>query len=192
MDRATQIKNAKATLDRILKSSERRERQATVDEQRRRPEGHFHIAETYFVSARKLREFKHAGHSDHPVRLLYYTAQEVYLKAFLRLHGLSTLELASRKFGHRYCCLVERTTTLGRSLNDEDYAVLYFLSYSDERERVRYIETGFAQWVDVDDLDRTCANIRQLVCERLQGAGLPVRLQAADFGPRHKRDTEQN
>jgi hypothetical protein len=84
--------------------------------------------------------------------------------------------------------LVEEAIKFGLSLDDEDYQVLYFLSYSDERERVRYIETGFGHWIDVDALDRTCTSIRGLVCRPLKDAGLPVRLHDADFGPRHDRD----
>ena len=95
---------ANAVLNRLRNSPERRARQAADDQERRRPEGHFHIAESYFLGARKLRTFKQSGHSDHVVRLLYYTALEIYLKSFLRMHGLSTAKLASREFGHRYCC----------------------------------------------------------------------------------------
>jgi hypothetical protein len=139
--------------------------------------GQFHIAESYFLSARKVRTFKITGHDGHPVRLLYYSALEVYLKAFLRFHGLSTKELARPDLGHRYCCLLERAGKYGLKLDDEDHAVLWFLSYSDERERVRYTETGTVHWTDLDALDRTCVSIRELVWKPLKDAGLPVRLQ---------------
>ena len=67
------------------------------------------------------------GHGDHPVRLLYYTALEIYLKAFLRMKGLSTAKLAGREFGYRYCCLLEKAQEFGLLVNDEDNAVLYWL-----------------------------------------------------------------
>jgi len=172
---AKQVQRAKDTLHRLRNSGVRKQRLAEEDDHRRRPEGHFHIAESYFLNARRLRTFKHVGHTDHGVRLMYYTALEVYLKAFLRFCGLSTRELAGRDLGHRYCCILERAGDFGFDVDEEDKAVLYYLSYSDERERVRYIETGSATWIDLDALDRTCWSVRELVFDRLKAAGLPVR-----------------
>ena len=105
-DQMSQVARAKETLNRILQSPERRERQAEEDAERRKPEAHFHVAESYYVSARRLRTHEEAGHSNSAVRLLYYTALELYLKAFLRFQGLSTAQLARRELGHRYCCLL--------------------------------------------------------------------------------------
>lgn len=60
---------------------------------------------------------------------------------------------------------------------DEDYSVLYFLSYSDERERVRYHETGYVHWTSLEALDRTCLSLRETMCKALREADLPVRLR---------------
>ena len=169
---------AKRRMDRILNSPERRARNATIDKQRRTPNGHFHVAESYFTTATKLLSSKIVGHGDHPVRLLYYTALEIYLKAFLRLKGLSTAKLARRDFGHRYCCLLEKAREFQLSVDDEDEVVLYWLSYSSERERVRYIETGAASWTDLEALDRTCRSLRGIIFRQLDAAGLSVRLQS--------------
>jgi hypothetical protein len=181
MGTAEKVAKAKAALNRIRSAPKRRERNLQVDRERRTPEGHFHIAESYFVNARRLKTFKQTGHSEHAVRLLYYTALEVYLKAFLRMKNFSTAQLAGRDLGHRYCCLLEKARDLGLALDDEDYQVLYFLSYSDERERVRYIETGSAYWTDLNALDRTCLNVRELISKPLKEAGLPVRLLDAEL-----------
>jgi hypothetical protein len=178
-----EVGRAKRAVDKILKSPERRARNDEIDKERRTPNGHFHIAESYFTSARKLMSHKTVGHSDHPVRLLYYTALEIYLKAFLRLKAISTGELAGRKFGPRYCCLLEKSQQFGLSVDDQDKAVLYRLSYSDERERVRYIETGAVQWIDLNTLDRTCLSLREIIFRELDAAGLPVRCLDAPPAP---------
>jgi hypothetical protein len=171
------MKRARENLNRILNSPERRERANAVDKQRRTPHGYFHIAESYFFSARQLRGFKQQGHSDHPIRLAYYTAIELYLKSFLRRHAISTADLSKRSIGHRYCCLVEKASSLELHFMDEDLAVLCWLSYSDERERVRYHETGSAHWIDIGALDRTCVSLRESVYKSLREVSLPVRLR---------------
>jgi len=57
------------------------------DEHRTNSVGLFHTAESYWRSAVALREAKvRATHPDNPIRLLYYHAIELYLKAFLRQH----------------------------------------------------------------------------------------------------------
>jgi hypothetical protein len=60
---------------------------------------------------------------------------------------------------------------------DEDYQVLYSLSHFDERERVRYHETGYAHWTSVDSLDRTCLSLRVTMCRALCEIDLPVWLR---------------
>src|SRR5262249_39074283 len=119
-------------------------------------------------------------------RLMYYTALEGYLKAFLRLKGVSGSELARRELGHRYCCLLERSKQCDLTLGEQDYRILYFLSSSDERERVRYIETGAATWTSVEALDGACVSIREQICAHLKMADLPVRLLDADHDPFEK------
>jgi hypothetical protein len=171
------LKRARATLARIRGSQERRDRHDEEDSERRSPTAYFHIAEAYFISARQLRSFEPHGHSEHPIRLAYYTALELYLKAFLRRHDVSTATLAKNSLGHRYCCLLEKAASFGLTLMDEDYQVLYFLSYSDERERVRYHETGYTRWTSLEALDRTCLSLRETMCRALREMKLPVWLR---------------
>jgi hypothetical protein len=71
------------------------------EEQRCSPLGFFNFAETYWSAARTLRESKAKGsHKDSPIRFLYYHAIELYLKAFLRSHGIHPYILRSRAYGH--------------------------------------------------------------------------------------------
>jgi hypothetical protein len=60
-----EVKCAKATLQRIRGSQERRDRHEVEDEERRSPTAYFHIAEAYFIGARRLRSFEPHGHGDH-------------------------------------------------------------------------------------------------------------------------------
>jgi hypothetical protein len=59
--------------------------------------GLFHYANSYRISARVLNANRpKVTHPDEPVNFLFYQAVELFLKAFLLLHGHSSRELASR------------------------------------------------------------------------------------------------
>jgi hypothetical protein len=82
-------------------------------------------------------------HHNSPISFLYYYAIELYLKAFLRLHGHSAKELRGKKFGHNTCCLSERAVALGLRFDDEDLQVLSLMACTDAVIRSRYIQTGY-------------------------------------------------
>jgi hypothetical protein len=83
--------------------------QKSDEDSRSSPLGFFNLAESYWRAAGALENAKlRTTHPNSPISFLYYHAIELYLKAFLRLHGHSARELRSKKFGHRTCCLSER------------------------------------------------------------------------------------
>ena len=146
------------------------------DEDRTNPTGLFNTAVSYWKSAAALERAKvKATHPDSPIRLLYYHAIELYLKAFLRQHH-SVRELASKKFGHDTGKLSCRAGELGLSFDDEDQAVFAHLSDGDTLIRARYIRTGPFRWPPLDALDRTCRSLHDGVGRALKARGLPVRL----------------
>jgi hypothetical protein len=87
----------------------------TTDEDiRSSPLGFFNVAESYWAGAAALERAElQTTHPNSPISFLYYHAIELYLKAFLRLHGHSAKELRGKKFGHNTCCLSERAVALG-------------------------------------------------------------------------------
>ena len=62
-----------------------------------------------------------------PVTMLLAHAVELYLKAFLRLHGVTLKRLAGRKFGHNFKKLAAKAEAEGLTLDDEDSDVMTIL-----------------------------------------------------------------
>jgi HEPN domain-containing protein len=137
----------------------------------------FNAAESYWQAAAALYEAKlRSTPATSPISFLYYHAIELYLKAFLRVHGHSAKELAGRNFGHRTCCLRERAEQLGLSFSDEEIQVLSLMSTTDAVIRSRYLKTGYYHWPSVEALERTCKSLRQTVGEALKEKGILVRM----------------
>lgn len=146
-------------------------------EKRTTPLGLFNFAESYWIGAHALNDAKiKSTHSDSPVSFLYYHAIELYLKSFLRFHGHTVAELASRKFGHSSRQLKKRATQLGLTFDDEDAEVLRLMSKTDAVIRSRYLQTGFFRWPSPEALDRTCRSLRVSVGAALRDGGIHVRL----------------
>jgi hypothetical protein len=147
------------------------------DDSRSSPLGFFNVAESYWVAAVALEKAKlKTTHPTSPISFLYYHAIELYLKAFLRMHGHSAKELRGRKFGHRTCCLSERAAVIGLHFDDEDLQVFSLMACTDAVIRSRYIETGYFRWPAPEALDRTCKSLRQSVGQALKKANIPVRI----------------
>lgn len=139
--------------------------------------GMFNMAESYMRSARALHKARvMATHPESPVSFLYYHAIELYLKSYLRLHGTTVKELASRKFGHRTCCLTEKAATLGLEFMDEDLEIFSLMASTDAIIRSRYLQTGSFTRPTVAALDRVCRSIREPIGQSLKEAGHCVRL----------------
>jgi hypothetical protein len=151
--------------------------EALDDEERRStPTGFFNFAETYWTAAKALRRSKtKATHKDSPIRFLYYHAIELYLKAFLRAHGIHPHELRT-KYGHGARKLSLKAEALGLSLDDEDRDVLDMMAGADTVIRSRYLLTGFFRWPDLGALDRTCKSLRVPVAKELRSKGHAARL----------------
>jgi hypothetical protein len=150
----------------------------TTDEDiRSSPLGFFNVAESYWAGAAALERAElQTTHPNSPISFLYYHAIELYLKAFLRLHGHSAKELRGKKFGHNTCCLSERAVALGLRFDDEDLQVLSLLACTDAVIRSRYIQTGYFRWPAPDALDSTCRSLRQSVGQALKKANIPARI----------------
>jgi hypothetical protein len=147
------------------------------EDERNTPIGVFNYAESYWQAARALQQAKvPSTHPDPPISFLYYHAIELYLKSFLRVHGHTAKELRGKSFGHRVCCLRERSIQLGLVFKDSDVETFSLLATTDAIIRSRYIQTGSFYFITSDKLDGACVNLRESVGGALKGKGIHIRL----------------
>ncbi|WP_379069415.1 hypothetical protein ACHMW4_03845 [Mesorhizobium sp. UC22_110] len=144
--------------------------------QRTSPLGLFHYDVSYHEAARALKGIKiGATHPDTPIYFLHCPAVELFMKAFLRLHGLSVTELASSKFGPRTDRLSSRASDCRLTFDDEDIEVLRVMAETDVVVRSRYIVTGYFTMPTLEAMDRACQSLRQSVGDAIQKTGTFVR-----------------
>jgi len=135
------------------------------------------MAESYREAARVLTGAKpRTGHASSPIAFLYYHAIELYLKSFLRLHGVTAKKLAGKEYGHDTLKLTQRAEELGLWYMDEDREVFALMADTDAIIRSRYLEVGPFTVPANEALDRVCDSLRQTIGEGLKASGLPVRL----------------
>ena len=123
----------------------------------------FDQAETYRQSAETLQS---AG-LDHylsslPVRNLYYTSIELYLKAFLRGHKHSIDELES-KFRGDFRRMRKRCRSLGLVLTDAQDATLEYFVRTPASVRAKFSSTRYYSAPEIDELDELCQSLRSSI-----------------------------
>jgi hypothetical protein len=140
------------------------------------PIGLFNTAESYWQAGIALGTANlRTTHPNAPISFLYYHAIELYLKAYLKLNGYTSDQLRSRKFGHRICCLSEKSAECGLRFEDEDNAVFSLIATTDAVIRSRYFERGYFTWPANEALQRTCKSLRTSVGQALKKENVPVR-----------------
>lgn len=145
------------------------------EDERTTPIGLFHYANSYWQSATALQEADvKSSHPEVPIWFLYLHAVELYLKSYLRSHGISAQELRT-KYGHRVCCLTDESRQRGLLLDDEDIEVFSLIVRMDLMA-VRYIRTGAFTRPTHEALYRTCNSLHNAVGNVLKEKGFPVRL----------------
>ena len=127
------------------------------------PVGLFNFAETYWLSAKALKaaEVKGVTHRAYPVYFLYYHAIELYLKAYLRLHGHGVVELSSKKFGHDAGALSKRARELGLPVKPKERTLFAFMGETHAVIRSRYLASGAYRLPPFSALERTCKSLRE-------------------------------
>jgi hypothetical protein len=145
------------------------------DEARTTPVGMYNVADAYLISARALRTagIKH-GLATKPVEFLYSHAVELYLKAFLRLHG-ETVEVLEKRYRHNAAKLGQRAKKLGLVLDAEDAELFGAMRTTNSVIRTRYIRTGATALVNLDYLDVAAEHLHDKVGDALQITGLQTR-----------------
>jgi HEPN domain-containing protein len=147
------------------------------DDGRTTPLGLFNYARSYWQSGVLLH---HAGvkvsHPDAPVTLLMAHAVELYLKAFLRVRGLSAQEV-KHSFGHDFIKLVQAAWDRGLALTDEDREMATILKEQESIRRSRYVETGYFKRPALAALSGMCRRLDETVAAALKSAGIRIRLE---------------
>jgi HEPN domain-containing protein len=138
------------------------------------PIGIYNYAASYHVAADLIcNEGLKATHPEAPATFLYYHAIELYLKAFLRFHGLSAECL--KDIGHNYKRLLSEASKRGLVLGELESEVLNTLN-GEIWGRSRYLEIGSSQEATPYALSETSKSLRQKVAKVLKDAGEPVRV----------------
>jgi hypothetical protein len=145
------------------------------DDDRASPFGLFNYARSYWQSAVHLhRATVNVTHPDAPITLLLAHAVELYIKAFLRLQGLSVNDLKTG-FGHDFRKLVEEGQARGLHFGDDDKAMAAILTEQESIRRSRYIETGLYTKPSLRALSATCNSLDRSVAAALAQAGHHVK-----------------
>ena len=114
------------------------------------------------------------GHAGLPVRLLYYHAIELYLKALLRQRYC--VQKLENKFRHNIKRMSKRAEALGLSITEEDRQVLDLMASQGVLIEVRYIRAGHKTWPTPEALNRCCISLRLNVGTLLRQNGVMVRV----------------
>lgn len=147
------------------------------DDDRTNAIGLFNYAHSYAASAVLLSKNRPVDttHAEAPVDFLAFHAIELYLKAFLRAHGLSVAGI--KKVGHKLTALRNKAQELGLSVVDENGVI--DLAEMSMMER-RYIVTGAKQRHEHATVFEVCRHLHHDVGEELRRAGLAKRLPSID------------
>jgi hypothetical protein len=150
------------------------------DDDRTSPLGLFNFARSYWQSGVQLHRAKvEVSHPDAPVTLLLAHAIELYIKSFLRLHGLGAREVKT-SFGHDFRKLVEEAAARGLRFDDEDKEVADIITEQESIRRSRHIESGFYARPSLPALSRMCRSLDQSVSAALRVAGHKVHAEALE------------
>jgi hypothetical protein len=151
-----------------------RSEQAIENDHRTNQLGLFNFAEAY-RQAGDILAVEHATvfRFGDPIRYLFCHSIELYLKAFLRQHGLTVGQI--RDLSHGFAGLREACSERGLRLDEEDFSALELIAAKDNYIRARYIHTGLMTVATIEALSRTAASLAAAVGAVLKLAGLPLR-----------------
>jgi hypothetical protein len=145
------------------------------EDDRTTPLGLFDYARSYWQSGVLLHHVKSdVSNPDAPVSLLFAHAMELYLKAFLRLKGVSVQRVKSG-FGHDFRKLVDEASARGLPFTSEDSTIAAMLTEQESIRHSNYIETGHYRQPKLAALSRTCSRLDEAVGTALDAAGIDVR-----------------
>jgi len=123
--------------------------------------GFYNYALSYHVAADLIcDQGLKATHPEAPAMFLYYHAIELYLKSFLRFHGVSAKRLQS--IGHDYKRLLSRASKHGLVLGELENEVLSMLDGIFGADRATWRSGSFDVLASVRSLQRVALYGRRL------------------------------
>ena len=140
------------------------------------PLGLYYLACSYHEAARALTNARLKGsHPGSPISFLYFHAIELFLKSFLRLHGLTVADLSSRKFGHNLGAMRTRAAELGLKFMAKDIRLMGHIRLIDAFTRFRYLKTGVYPETPIEALEQTAKSLRESVRFEFKKNGILAR-----------------
>lgn len=122
-------------------------------------QGLFLQADAYLEAGQRLMDpISREGHASMPIRFLFYHAAELYLKSYLRVSGLSVLQI--RKFDHKFSKIMDKCIELGLKISAHDYDVFAVEQLNEQIIRSRYIVTGTQYSVGIGPLRSAVEGVR--------------------------------
>jgi HEPN domain-containing protein len=139
----------------------------------RSPLSYLNYAVSYHAAAELVcSEGIEAAHPDAPATFLYCQAAELYLKAFLRLKGVSSARLWW--MGHDLGRLAARGMRRGLRLGEAESNVLDWMVATKAWESARYLETGATSRLPGTLIPNGCSSLKATVVEEFRRAGQPI------------------
>jgi HEPN domain-containing protein len=134
------------------------------------PIGIFYLARSFDVSASLVMAAPAMQSTWGPVRLLYYHACELYLKAYLRLHHWDVDRL--RALNHDLSRMLDEATSAGLKVAPQTVAQIRKAVAKSDYVRARYIVVEDRKSeISPQRLARLTADIRESVCSALDPDG---------------------
>ena len=136
---------------------------------------YFNFAESYWLSAGVLREAKVKGAPNraYPIFFLYYHATELYLKAYLRVQGL-TVDLLQNDFRHDTGKLSKCARELGAPIKPKEMGLFDVVGKANAVILSRYQAGGYRLPL-MTALERACRSLREIAGHAIEdGTGMPV------------------
>ena len=141
--------------------------QVLTENDRVTPRGTFNYAEAFQRAAEALRgpDELHK-HNQAPIDFLYLQAIELYMKAFLRAHGVAADEL-EKKLLHNYIRLLSRCKTFGLHVERETEDALKRFTRERKQIRARYFRSSIIPQPDLNEVAKTVRSVRKAVRQGL-------------------------
>lgn len=137
----------------------------------------FNLAHAYLHDAATLNAAPKpkVGHYEAPVRFVYVHAIELFLKAYLRLHGLDDATLASRRYSHHLDRLANEAEKRGLLISRRVRRICNAAADLDDPITARYIKTGARRVIPANRLHEAARDLQTRVETALRDAGIAMR-----------------
>jgi hypothetical protein len=138
----------------------------------------FNLAHAYLYDAALLHNVQKpsGGFYGQPVRFLYFHAIELFLKSYLRLHGIDDAALGKQPYSHNLTNLANMAESNGLLIGRRVRLVCEAAGAFDKPTEARYVKTGLKAMLPPHRLHEAARELQSGVGQALRDKGIPVRL----------------